>query len=235
MFSVQRYRLSCRGFLILFGFWSLGPAAHAVSVFTLVFSDQIGGQTFLNKNHGYSWDFYFTDTPVYGMVRGSFEVKKGPQTVAGITASLYRLDTNALVGSASFAASSGSSSGFSPVDLDVINSGNHPSGYTFAANTYYRLTLTSLADTGNATWYIKDPSDSLQAVSSYSSSTLVFSSAAQVFDAATTSPTAAPSSITYTPPPTVTYVTVPELGRTLPMVVLGAAAALAAGRRRRKD
>ena len=233
MFSAPRYRLPYRGFLILFCLWSSVPSVHAVSVFTLVFSDKTGGQTFLNKNVGYSWDFYFTDSPVYDMVRGSFEVKKGPQTVAGITASLYRLDTNALVGSTSFAASGGSSSGFSPVDLDVINAGNYPSGYTFAANTYYRLTLTSLANTGNATWYIKDPSDSLQAVSSYSSSTLVFSSAAQVFDAATTSPTAAPASISSTPPPSVTYVTVPELGRTLPLVALGTMAALAAGRRRR--
>lgn len=204
--------------------------AHA-SVYSLSLFDTTGSQTFVNKTVGYSWDFYFPDTPYFDIVKATFDVKTGSGTTQSLDASLYRLDTNALVGSASLAAASVSNQ-FVIKDLVVINSTNFPSGYTFLSNVTYRLTLTSLADTGNDTWYINNPADALQATSSYSPSTLVFSSTARSFDPNTTSATAAAPTVSPSSPSSAPS-GVPESGSTLPLVTLGAVAVMAAGRWRR--
>lgn len=197
------------------------------SVYTLNLSDTTGSQTFVNKNVGYLWDFYFTDSPLFNTVTTTFSIKTGASTSDPLVVTLYRLDTNATVGSASLAAASGPGT-FTNTNFSLINNVNYPSGYSFVANVVYRLSLTSTADTpGNVSWLIENPADGLQATNSYSPSTIVFSSTAASFNPTTTTATSASPSVS---PNSVS--SVPDFSRSLPLVLIGAGAAFALGRGR---
>lgn len=154
--------------------WLGAPVAQAAAI-TLTFSDVTGAQTFLNRNVGYAWYFSFSDTPAHDVL-ALFSMKKAAATTDTAVASIYRMDTNTLLGSATFSASSASSSSFQTVTFNLL------SNYTFASGINYLLTLTSTADTGNKTWFIKEP-EALQAVGS---STIRLANSPQIYDPVTT-------------------------------------------------
>ncbi|MGA1372455.1 MAG: hypothetical protein ACO3Z6_12700 [Pseudomonadales bacterium] len=166
--------------LLLFSLLSLSSVTPA-NVITLAFSDVTGGQTFLNKNVGYDWTFSFSDNPTFSTVRGSFSLKAGAQSTEDVMLAIYRVDTNVLLGSASLAVGSASSTNFQTYAFDVL------SNFTFSSGVSYRLRLTSAANTGPETWYIKDPN----ALEATGSATISLAAAPIIFDP--TNPPAAPA------------------------------------------
>jgi hypothetical protein len=182
------------------------------AVVNLAFSDITGSQTFINQNVGYAWDFSFGSNSTYSTVSATFSVKKGHSTIADVVVSVYALGGSASspLLSATLLASAGSSSAFAS-ELFTLTS----SGFTFNAGTNYRLTLTSAAATGSATWYVKNP-DNLNVTDGYNPDRISLTAAPSTYDP-TVSNASISGSLTPTSAPTAE---VPERTATLPLLVL---------------
>lgn len=181
------------------------------AVVNLAFSDITGSQTFINQNVGYAWDFSFGSNSTYSTVSATFSVKKGPNTVADVIVSVYALGGSASspLLSANLLASAGSSAFTS--ELFTLTS----SGFTFNAGTTYRLTLTSAAATGSATWYVKNP-DNLNVTDGYNPDRISLTAAPSTYDPTISNPSIS-GSLAATSAPTAE---VPERTATLPLLVL---------------
>lgn len=76
--------------------WVGAPVAQTAAI-TLTLSDITGPQTFLNENVGYAWYLSLLDSPTHDLAV-LFAMKRGATTAADAVASIYRMDTNALLG-----------------------------------------------------------------------------------------------------------------------------------------
>jgi hypothetical protein len=181
------------------------------AVVNLAFSDITGSQTFINQNVGYAWDFSFGSNSTYSTVSATFSVKKGSHTVADVIVSVYAIGGSASspLLSATLLASAGSSAFTS--ELFALTS----SGFTFNAGTTYRLTLTSAAATGSATWYVKNP-DNLNVTDGYNPDRISLTAAPSTYDPTVGNPSIS-GSLAATSAPTAA---VPERNVTLPLLVL---------------